>query len=334
MHERNMSYPIKVRMLSKTQVESLLEPQDVIDAVDETFKALGNGEVFHPVKEPIWMGKESANMLLAMPAHLKNKQIVGMKWVNLFTFQQEGIPSSYGNLLLLSKEENGQPYAIIEATSITTMRTAGGHAVVAAKYLAKKSSKVFAVIGCGAEARAGIRNFLYAFPQLEELRVFDINESAMEEVKSLYGDQITVTTTSSSKEAVSTADIVMLVTTARKPVVMFDDLKKGCFVAALYSFYDFDPEASRKADKWYLGSKDTDYHQIIQQPKLAQYNLSMDNVTADLGEVATGKAPGRENDDEIIVFTHMGMGALDTAVGDIVYQRAVEKNIGQIVDMQ
>lgn len=329
-----MSYPIKVRMISKTQVESLLKSKDVIDVVDETFKALGNNEIFHPVKEPIWMGKESANMLLAMPAHLKNKKIVGMKWVNLFTFQQEGIPSSYGNLLILSKEENGQPYAIIEATSITTMRTAGGHAVVAAKYLAKKSSKILSVIGCGAEARVGIRNFLYAFPQLEELRIFDIDSLAMEEVKAFYGKQIKVIITSSAKEAVSTADIVMLVTTARKPVVMFDDLEKGCFVAALYSFYDFDPLASKKADKWYLGSKETDYYQIIQQPKLAEYHLSMEDVTADLGEVATGKAVGRENDDEIIVYTHMGMGALDTAVGDIIYQHAVEKNVGQIVDMQ
>ena len=124
-----MSYPINVRIISKSETEKLVTPAEVIEVVDETFQALGNGKIFHPVKEPIWMGKENANMLIAMPAHIKDKKIVGMKWVNMFTYQQEAIPSSYGNLLLLNHEENGQPYAIIEATAITSMRTAGGHAV-------------------------------------------------------------------------------------------------------------------------------------------------------------------------------------------------------------
>ncbi|SHJ79797.1 ornithine cyclodeaminase family protein [Hespellia stercorisuis] len=329
-----MKYPIQVRMISKTEVEELITPQDVLEAVNETFIALGKKEIFHPVKEGIWSGKENANLLIAMPAHLKNKKIVGMKWVNMYTFQQQGIPSSYGNILILSKEENGQPYAIVEATAITTMRTAGGHGVVAAQYLAKKSSQVLSVIGCGEEAKAGIKSFLYAFPDLKELRVFDINPKAMAAVKETYGDRILVTTCESAQEAVSPADIVLLVTTARKPVVMFEWLKKGCFVSGLYSFNDLDPECSRKADKWYLGSKDTDYHQIVKAPQLAQYNLSMDDVTGDLGEVATGNCAGRENDDEIIVYTHMGMGALDVAVGDIVYRRAVEKNMGQLINLE
>lgn len=329
-----MAYPIAVRMISKTQVEELLTPADVLETVDETFQAMGRGEVFHPVKEPIWMGKENANTLIAMPAHIKDKKIVGMKWVNMFTYQQPGIPSSYGNILLLSREENGQPYAIIEATAITTMRTAGGHGVVAARYLAKKSSEVLSIIGCGEEAKAGIRSFLVEFPNLKELRVFDINPAAMEAVRQQFGGSIKVTPCKDAKEAVEPADIVMLVTTARKPVVMFEWLKKGCFVSGLYSFYDLDPECSRKADKWYLGSRSTDGLQIIGAPQMEPYHLSMEDVTGDMGELTAGRCPGRERDDEIIVYTHMGMGALDVAVGDLVYRRAEEQGIGQIVHLE
>lgn len=329
-----MGYPIEIRVISKSQVEQLLRPEDVLEAVDDTFKALGNNQIFHPVKEGIWMGREHANMLIAMPAHVKDKKIVGMKWVNMYTYQQPGIPSSYGNILLLNHEENGQPYAMIEATAITTMRTAGGHGVVAAKYLAKKESKILTVIGCGEEARAGIKSFLYAFPGLEELRVFDINVAAMEQIKKDFSNKITVTACQSAEEAVRPADIVLMVTTARKPVVMFEWLKRGAFVSGLYSFNDLDPECSRKADKWYLGSKETDKIQIVNAPQLADYHLSMDRVTGDMGEVAAGKCAGRENDDEIIVYTHMGMGALDVAVGDIVYQRAVEQGIGQVLHLE
>ena len=328
-----MSYPINVRVISKSEVENLVTPEDVLEVVDETFKALGSGQIYHPVKEPMWMGKENANMLLAMPAHLRNKKIVGVKWVNMFTFQQEGIPSSYGNILLLSREENGQPYAVIEATPITTMRTAGGHGVIAAKYLAKESSEILTVVGCGAEGWAGIRSFLAAFPGLRRLRVCDKNLAALENVKKEFKDRIEIETFTEAEEAVAPADIVLLVTTARKPVVMYEWLKKGAFVSGLYSFNDLDPECSRKADKWYLGSKETDYHQIIKAPQLADYHLSMDNVKGDLGEVAAGKCAGRESDDEIIVYTHMGMGALDVAVGDLIYRRAVEQSIGKVIDL-
>lgn len=328
-----MVYPIRVRMISKSQTERLVTPGEVIRAVEETFRDLGGKGVFHPVKEPIWMGEGGSNMLIAMPAHLKEKKIAGVKWVNMYPVQAPGLPSSYGNLLILSHEEDGQPYAIMEATAITTRRTAGGHGVVAAKYLARKDSVTLAVIGCGEEARAGIRGFLHAFPGLEELRVFDIHPEAMGRIEEEFGSAIRVICCKGGKEAVETADIVLLVTTATKPVVMFEWLKKGSFVAGLYSFNDLDPECSRKADKWFLGSRETDDLQIIKNPRLKVSGLSMDKVYGDLGEVVAGLCPGRERDEEIIVYTHMGMGALDVAVGHMIYQKAVEEGVGTVVDL-
>ncbi|WP_369518111.1 ornithine cyclodeaminase family protein [Intestinimonas butyriciproducens] len=328
-----MSRSIPIRVLSKRDVESLLTPDEILETVEQTFRALGEGSIFHPVKEPIWLDEEKHNMLIAMPAYLRQDGVVGMKWINLFEKQQPGLPSSYGNILVLNHPENGQPYAIMEATSITTCRTAGGHGVVAAKYLARKDSKVIAMIGCGEEAKAGVRSFLTTFPQAEELRVCDIRAEAMAEMERLFGDRIRVVACPDAKDAVASADIVMLVTTSRKPIVRFDWLKKGAFVAGLYQFYDLDPACSRRADKWVLGSKDTDKHQIVLNPLMAEHHLSMDDVYADLGEIVAGKVPGRTSDDEIIVYTHMGMGALDVAVGDLAYRRAEARNVGTIIDL-
>lgn len=328
-----MPHSIPIRVISKSQVESLLTPDEIMDTVEQTFRALGEGKIFHPVKEPIWLDDEKHNMLIAMPAYLRGDGVVGMKWINLFEKQQPGLPSSYGNVLVLNHPENGQPYALMEATSITTCRTAGGHGVVAAKYLAKKGSRVIAMIGCGEEAKAGVRSFLAAFPGIEELRVCDIRAEAMEAMNTLFGDRVRVVACPNARDAVETADIVMTVTTCRKPLVKFEWLKKGAFVSGLYQFYDLDPTCSTKADKWVLGSKDTDNHQIVYNPLMAEHRLSMDNVYADLGEIVAGKVPGRESDDEIIVYTHMGMGALDVAVGDLVYRRAEAQNIGTVIDL-
>ena len=73
-------------------------------------------------------------------------------------------------------------------------------------------------------------------------------------------------------------------------------------------------------------------HGIIEDTMQA-YGLSLDQVYADMGDIVTGKLPGRVNDDEIIVYTHMGMGALDIAVGDLIYRRAVEQGVGTIIDL-
>lgn len=323
---------IPVRLITKSQADALVTNEDVIQAVEDTFYALGHGQVAHSEMEPLWMDEPGGNMLLALPSHLRHKKIAGIKWVNMYTHHAPNEPASYGNLLILSQENTGRPYAIIEATSITTMRTGGGHAVVSAKYLAKKDSHILTLIGCGEEAKSAVRGFLTAFSALKTLQVFDLSPLAMESVREEFGSRINVICCASAEEAVANTDILVMATTARKPIVKFEWLPKGVFVAGLYSFNDLDPECSRKADKWILGSRHTDTMHIIEDRHLKAYSLSSDDVYADLGDIVAGTVPGRENNDEIIVYTHMGMGALDVAVGNIIYERAIEKNIGTDFD--
>jgi ornithine cyclodeaminase/alanine dehydrogenase-like protein (mu-crystallin family) len=319
-------------MISGRDVKKLLTVEDVLKAVEETFIGLKNNNVYHPIKDPMWLNDSKTNMLLAMPAFLKDKKLAGVKWVNMFKEQQPGYPTVGGTLLTLNHSENGSPYAIMEATTITTMRTAGGHGAIAAKYLAKKDSRILAIIGCGEEAKAGADALLRLFA-LEAVQVFDIRREAMEEFKGYVSQRIQTIICKSAQEAVLNADIVMTVTTSRKPVVMFEWLPRGCTVLGLYSLYDFDPTGAKKSDKWVLGSKQTDKHQIIFDPLLKEHRLSMEDVYADLGEIITGCLPARENDQEIILYSCLGMGALDAAVGQIVYERAVEQNIGTVIDL-
>ncbi|MDR1045463.1 MAG: hypothetical protein LBP33_10155 [Candidatus Adiutrix sp.] len=327
-----MEYAVKLRILSGREVRTLMNVQDVLEAVEEVFVGLGRGTVRHPVKEPMWLNEQKTNMLLAMPAFISERKLAGVKWVNMFKDQRPGYPTCGGTILILNNSDNGQPYALMEATAITTMRTAGGHGAIAAKYLARKNSRVAAIIGCGHEGRAGADALLHLF-QLDEIRVFDLSPEALAAFKDHVGDRARVTCGASPREAVSSADIVMTVTTSRRPVVMFEWLPRGSTVIGLYSFYDLDPSASRKADKWVLGSRLSDNHQIVFDPILAEHKLSMDDVYADLGEIVTRQKAGRENDDEIIVYSCLGMGAFDAAVGQMVYRRAVEKNLGIELDL-
>ena len=323
-----MPQPVNIRLITKEQVESLVTPVEVVDAVVDCFRALGEGKLVHPAKDPLWTNEARTNMLLAMPAYRRDIRVAGVKWVSMYEDQKPGVPSSWGNLLILNDGETGVPYAVMDATAITTMRTAGGHGVAAARYLARKDSKTLAVIGCGEEGQAGIRSFLDNFPGLEELRLCDLNPERIREVQARFGARARVVPCENARAAVEEADIVLLVTTSRKPLVKAEWLPRGCFVAGLYAFHDLDPEVSRRADKWVLGNRTSDIHFVIQDPLFADYGLKYEDVYADLGEIVAGRKPGRRRENEIILFSHMGMGSLDLAVGQLVYRRAVEQGIG------
>lgn len=327
-----MASPIPVRLISKTDVEKLLTPQDVVQVVEDVFAEMGRGNVSHPIHAPIWMDETHTNMILASPAYLMEEKTAGVKWVSQFNRRVTNLPASYGNLLILSDTETAQPYAIMEATPVTVMRTGGGHGAVAAKYLARKNSETLAVIGCGEEAKAGIRSLLYLFPSLKRICLYSRRQSSMDSVAALFAGQAEFVSCPTAQKAVENADIVLMATTSKTPVVQFAWLKKGAFVSGICAFNDLDPECSRKADKWYLGSKDVDGHNIIHFPPMQKYALSESDVFGDLPEVIAGKCPGREDDNEIIVYTHMGMGAFDVAVGRLVYRRAVEAGLGQMFD--
>lgn len=320
-----------VLFIDDEQVRELLSQQDVLEAVESTFRALGNGQIRHPRKDPLWLDDYFDNLLLAMPAFLMNEGVAGMKWVSMFMRQKAGYPSSFGNLIILNRADTGAPFALVEATSITQMRTGGGHAVIAAKHLSKKNSERLTIIGCGDQGINAIRGFMLAF-NLREIRLCDLSEAAMDRCIAEFSDTgVVFRKFTSAREAVKGSDIVLVVTTSKKALMTADMAEPGMTILGLNAFYDLSPDFAGGNFRWILGYCESDDSQIIQDPELAQFHLSMDNVAGDLGQVVTGKVPGRTSEDEIVVYTHMGIGSLDLACALITYRRAMEKNIGQVL---
>jgi ornithine cyclodeaminase/alanine dehydrogenase-like protein (mu-crystallin family) len=205
--------------------------------------------------------------------------------------------------------------------------------VVAAKHLAKKNSKTIAIIGCGAEGRSGLPAFSDFFP-LEVVKIYDIKSEAMAAYQQKMSEVVSarIIPSKSAEEAVEEADIILMATLSKTPIVFEPWVPKGCFVAALTRFLDLDYKLSEKVEKWVLGDKKSDGHLIVDRDKWSDHAqgvvVSWDNVYADMGEIITGVKPGRENDRERILYTHMGMGAHDLALAQIAYKRAKERGIG------
>lgn len=326
-------HPVPIRFLSKTQTEALLTWSDVVEAVDAVFRSDGRGDLITPKKDPIRMD-DGRSMLMAMPGYLRDMGVAGMKWMRSYPFKPDGIPQLWAQLLIISDAATGLPTGVMDATTITAMRTAGGHGVVAAKYLAKKSSRVLCVTGSGAQAKAGIQSFDAAF-DLDEIRVWSPHLADKKDAfaASLGALRARLTLCGKADELYDGCDILLTTTAHRgEPLLDAKRLPAGCFVSSMTSFYEFGTQILDTADKWVLGHRLSDTLQILEDRSFAG-QLPPEKVYGTLGEIAAGRLPGRESDSEILLYTHMGMGAFDVAIGQRLLEKAAAQGVGTELDL-
>jgi len=324
-------FPTEVLFLSRQDIDAIITYEDVVAAVESAFRADGNGDMYVPPKEIMDVAPGTANSMFAMPGLLRDIGVAGVKWTGFYPQNPDGLPTLWGLVLLLSHMHNGQLFAILDATTITAMRTSGGHAVVAAKYLAKKDSKTLGILGCGAQGRSGILSFDRHFP-LERIIVHDHSRERYDLIVHELGGQLRARLEWAENPEILAiqSDILLCATTSEEPLIKADWIQKGCFVAAMYAFNDIDPGLSASADKWVIGHAGSDRIEILELPVFLG-KIDPENVFATLGEIITGKKPGRQDDNERIVFTHMGMGSLDIAVGNHLVKKAREHGLGQVL---
>lgn len=317
----------EILFLNEQDVRDLLTTEDAIKAAESTFYHIGTGDIQVGRMSLMVTDEAGVNNFHSMPAVLKDKNVAGLKWISTFGNAQPGYPFSHGNLVVLSDTVTGSPFAIVGATAITAMRTAGGHGVVQAKHLANPDPEILTVFGCGVQAKAGIRGFLSQFPTIRQVRVFSRSRGPVEQVKEEHKARAEVVPCGSPAEALEGSNLVLVASGAATPLLTVDMLKPGMTIIGIEAFRDLDSEISRKA-KWFLGYRPPDMD-IIEDPELnPDGTLSINDVFGDMTEVLTGKIPGRESPEEIIVSTHMGMGAHDLNCAYLVYLRAKEQKRG------
>lgn len=317
----------EILFLNEQEVRELLTVEDAISAAEDVFLHVGLGRIRVGNMSMMITDGAGKNNFHSMPSVLLDKQTAGLKWISTFGDAQPGYPFSHGNLVVLSDTVTGSPFAIVGATAITAMRTAGGHGVVQAKYLANPNPEILTVFGCGVQAKAGIRGFLSQFPTIRQVRVFSRSRGPVEQVREEHKARAEVICCGSPAEALEGSDLVLVASGATTPLLTVDMLKPSMTIIGIEGFRDLDSEISRKA-KWFLGYRPSDMAILEENELNPDGTLSIGDVFGDMTEVLTGKIPGRESPEEIIVSTHMGMGAHDLNCAYLVYLRAKEQKRG------
>jgi len=317
-------------LLSRQDVERLLQPQECIAAVEDAFRKLAQGTVPLPGILGMHAGDGSFHVKAGFLT-LDRPYFAAKLNAN---FPQNGarhaLPTIQG-VVILSDAANGVPLAIMDSMSITALRTAAATAV-AAKYLARRDCETALICGCGGQAAAQLRALLtvrnphvvWAYDQ-DNVRAAGFAASMERELG------IDVRPSATLGDAVAASRIVITCTTSRRFFITQDMVRPGTFIAAVGADHEekqeIEPrlmaEAKVVTDLAAQAAAIGDLHHAISAKVMTE-----DRVHAELGEVVAGKKPGRTRDDEITIFDSTGTGLQDVAAAIATYREALDAQAG------
>jgi ornithine cyclodeaminase/alanine dehydrogenase-like protein (mu-crystallin family) len=317
-------------ILSQQDLRLAMRFSDYVEAVAEGFRLLAAGRCASPVPTQIDVERGAFHV---KPGSLpRGRGYVAVKVNGNFPDNRarHGLPTIQG-AVLLADASNGRPLALLDSLEITLQRT-GAATAVAARHLAQPGARTATICGCGAQAPLQLAALRH---ELDVRRVFawDIDPVAarvfaerMQAESGLAVEPVTALT-----EATRTSDVVVTCTPARVPFLGLDDVRDGCFVAAIGA--DNPAKSEIKPD---LMARATVVVDLLEQAAVmgdlhhavAAGVKRIDDVAAELGQVIAGSRPGRQAPDQIIVFDSSGTGVQDVAAAAIAYEVARERGLG------
>ena len=287
---------------------------------------------------------------MAMPAYLGGRyQMAGMKWYGSnVDNKKKGLPRSI-LMMMLNDKDTGAPLALMSANLVSAYRT-GGIPGVGAKYLAKKDAKVVSIIGPGVMGKTSLAAFVSVCPQVDTVKIKGRSQRSMDAFVKFVKEELPqikhIEICDTVEEAVRDSDIISFTTTVREDVSSFpyisgDWIKKGALISM--------PSAARFDDEFLAGCKlvvdNSKLYEAWEEeypyPTYPQVQIIGTKFTdlkhdgkikaediIDITDIIEKRRPGRESDDEIIVYSVGGMPVEDIAWGGTVYRNAVKMGIG------
>lgn len=327
-------YNDDILILKGNEVVALLSgrERDVIEVVRVAYKAHAAGKSSLPHSTFLRFLDSEKNRIIALPAYLGDGfGVAGIKWVSSFPDNLSKGLDRASAVLILNSTVTGRPEAIIEGSIISARRTAASAALAAQTLLTKEVTSV-GMIGCGLINYETARFLLAARPEIKRLSVYDLDRARAEQFKRLCGemfDEIVVAEDMGS--LLRDNALISFATTAVRPHVF--DLS-ACAPGSLIlhtSLRDLAPEVILACDNVV---DDVDHVSRAQTSIHLAEQLVGDRafVRCTLGDILLGRAPARQNDESLTVFSPFGLGVLDLAVGKFVRDLGVEESLGSAIN--
>ena len=319
-------------LVSHHDVLALLPMAECIDAMTEALRTLARGGALLPLRQVVRL-PNGRDAFALMPAMLDEPAALGAKIITVFPGNDATPYDSHQGAVLLFDIELGRLIAILDASTITALRTAAVTAV-ATRALSRPESRRLALLGAGVQATTHLEAIGPGRP-IDEVRVWSRSgDRARRFAARSVAPGVAIVVCNSAREAVDGADIVCTVTSSREPVVQGDWLAPGTHVnaigASLATSRELDSAAVAKA-RLYVDRRESTLNEggDFLVPK-GEGLIGDDHIVGEVGELLLDppRVVGRRSADEITLFKSLGLAIEDVAAARRIYDRAVAIGAG------
>ena len=324
-------------LVGHRDVVALLPMADCITAMADALATLARGGALLPLRQVVRLpGGPDAFAL--MPAALDAPSALGAKVITVFPGNDRTPYDSHQGVVLLFDTEFGRLLAILDASSITALRTAAVSAV-ATRLLSRPESSALALLGAGVQAATHLEAMRIVRP-IDEVRVWSRSRTRAEEFAARAvtgGARIVVAPT--ARAAAEGADVICTVTSSREPVLLGDWLSPGVHVnavgASLATARELDSAAIARA-RFFVDRRESTLNEAgdFLVPK-REGLIADDHIVGEIGELLLDppRVEGRRSAEEVTVFKSLGLAIEDVAAAHRTYARAVETGAGTWVEL-
>ena len=327
---------MKVLVADQKLVTEVYPMEEAIHTMRRALTMLAEGDVVMPLRSYLAIPGGDAVMGL-MPSFMGGLEAVGVKVVAAFPANFGTEYDTHQGVVLFFDTERGLLRAIVDATSITAIRTAAVSGLVT-DLLANPDAGDLAIIGAGTQAHTHLQA-MRAVRSLRRVRVYSVPaESATEFAEResrLTG--LPVEAVATAEEAVAGADLICTTTTAAEPVVLGDWVSPGAHVNAVGAYSpttrELDSALVARA-RLYADRRESLLSEAGEFliPK-AEGLFGDEHIVGEIGELLTGKAAARTSPDEITLFKSLGIAIEDLASAHRIYEICQDRNLGTWVEI-
>ncbi len=321
-------------LLARADLETLLTPADVVDALADAFARHARRQTLVPPRTVVPVTDDGVLILMpaAMDAAGGGDGALGTKLVTYYAGNRARGHATIHASYVLMERASGKPVALLEGTYLTALRT-GAASALAARYLARPDARRVACFGAGVQAEFQLR-CLAAVRPVQGVAVIGRDRARAQafagRMTALLG--VPVAVADDPREAVKRADIVTCATTSTTPVVHGVDLAPGAHVDAVGAFSpktrEVDSETVRRARivvDSYAGALEDAGDLLI---PLAEGLIDRSHIVAELSELVGDPGRGRTTEDQVTLFKSVGFALEDLATARLAYTRAIAHGIG------
>jgi alanine dehydrogenase len=323
-------------LLSEKDVRAVLPMPDLISAMEGALAQFSAGAVTQPVRTVLEVGDDHA-FFGVMPASLNDPPAVGAKLVTVYARNHDkGLPSHLATIVLLD-HATGALVAVLDGRYITEARTAAVSAV-SVKHLARPDARILGIIGSGVQARSHLEAIRHV-RSLDEVRVWSPNplnrEAFVFEMSA--ATSLNVRSVATAALAARGADLIVLATSSRTPVIDDVDVDPGTHIAAVGACRPDQremPTGVLARARVYVDSRAA-ARQEAGDLLIPQQEGAFDDghILGELGDVVAGRLPGRLAKNDITIFKSLGLAVEDVVAARLAVDRATVAGLGQALKL-